>query len=484
MAAPGYLQVFQQRWVVIATSVIGCLLLAAVVSVVLPSTYTAKATLFLSVKSPTASLAELSQFSLARVGSYPDLVYSDDVLTDAIEILGTDATKSQVASQVSAANPNGTVLVEVTAEARTATAAADLANAVAAGLSTEVADIENSPGSTYTVDLDLRIPADPPASPSAPQRVVILGLGLVAGLAIGAALALLLAQLDTRLRTGQDVRRVAGLPVFGRLRRPRRVGGAPVIDPEGDGYVEAVLNLRQANGGVVPTLLLLATPSRGSAPDHVRVGLAQAYAEAGREVVLLETAAEPGSSVPGISDLAERPGLGDLLASGRTDLTNILRPVHVEGPGEVWAIPRGIDAPSELVAEAHFPPLAFAIADRTDLAIIQMTSQSRPLTLHAVVPVADVVVIVARHGKTTEADLARMVTDLRLEGVPPIGVVFADVPRRHHADLAADWHADDFASGPRRVPMRPEAEPQAIPPEPSNPQPPRDTQAPQDRARV
>ncbi|WP_395245664.1 hypothetical protein ACGGZK_07580 [Agromyces sp. MMS24-K17] len=92
MAAPGYLQVFQQRWAVIAGSVAACVGAAVLALAVIQPTYTAKATLFLSVQSPRASLAELSQFSLARVGSYPDLVYSDDVLEFAAEELGTDAS--------------------------------------------------------------------------------------------------------------------------------------------------------------------------------------------------------------------------------------------------------------------------------------------------------------------------------------------------------------------------------------------------------
>ncbi|GAA1831317.1 hypothetical protein [Agromyces salentinus] len=455
MTAPGYLQVFQQRWGVIVTSVVACVGLAALATAVIPPTYTAKATLFLSVQSPVASLAELSQFSLARVGSYPDLVYSEDVLEHAAAELGTDASAGKLASLVSASNPTGTVLIEVMAEGPTGADAAGLANAAAAGLAEEVSEIENSPGSTYTVELDVRIPAQAPGSPSAPQRTVILGLGLVSGLALGAVLALTLAQLDTRLRTAADVRRVSGLPVFGQFRRGRRrVGGdSPSLDPEADGYIEAALNIRQANGGVVPSFVVLAPTSPTAAPSQTRLGLARAYAETGRDALLVETTSEPGSAVPAIADLAERPGLGELIASGSTELSGSVRPIDVSpGAGEVWALPRGLEVPSELVTERWFPILAEAMVADTDVVILQASTLTRPLDLHTVVSLADVVVVVARYGSTREAELARIVTDLRLEGVRPIGVVFVDVPQRHHTDLAAGWRSEDFAAGPGRPP--------------------------------
>lgn len=471
MTAPGYLQVFQQRWGVILASLVACVGLAALATAVIPPTYTAKATLFLSVQSSVASLAELSQFSLARVGSYPDLVYSEEVLEHAADEIGSDASTRELASLVSASNPTGTVLVEVTAEGPTGADAAALANATAAGLAEEVSEIENSPDSTYTVELDVRIPAQAPGSPSAPQRTVILGLGIVSGLALGAILALTLAQLDTRIRTAADVRRVSGLPVFGQFRRRRRSGSRhpALLDPEADGYLEAALNIRQANGGEVPRFVVLAPTSPTSAPTEVRLGLARAYAETGRSALLLEGAPEPDSAVPAIADLAERPGLGELLGSASDEYADSAHQVDDSpGDGVVRALPRGLEVPSALVTERRFPKLARTILAETDVVIVQASTLTRPLDLHAVVPLADVVVVVARYGTTREGELARIVTDLRLEGVRPIGVVFVDVPRRHHTDLAASWRSDDFAGpsgaaevGP--VSMAPVPRPPALP---------------------
>ncbi|WP_394553152.1 hypothetical protein ACDF64_02155 [Agromyces sp. MMS24-JH15] len=461
MAAQGYVQVFQQRWAVVAVSVAVCVGLAGIITVVLPKTYTSTATLFLQVESSNSSLAELSQFSIARVGSYPQLVYSADVLGYAADELEGDLTEKQIASRVTAENPTGTVLVEVTAEGRTAQDASDLANAVAEGLSREVSEIENTPDASYSVDLAVQIPAAAPASPSAPQPVVLLGLGLVTGLAVGAALALLLAQLDTRVRSAADVRRITGLPVFGRLRQPRRVQGRLETDPEDDGYLEAVLNIRHANGGAVPELLLLVPPTPDAAPAHVRVGLARAYAESGRQVLLVESVPDRDSELPEIADLFGRPGVGDLLMEGSVQLTGSVRPVEVtDDEGAVWAVPSGVETPTDLVVEERFPALAGALVDYADLAVLQTAPQSRPLGLHAVATSADVVVIVVAHAKTTESELARAVTVLRLEGVRPIGVVFADVRRLRHDDLAAGWRVEDFDAEPRRavnVPKRPSA---------------------------
>ena len=221
---------------------------AALIAFTIPPTYSSTATLFLVVNDPNATLAERSQFSLARVNSYTELIRSPDVLQPAITELDLNLTVQELSSQVSATNPNNTVNIDITAQAGAATDASAIANAVADSLSRLVARVENV--GTFSVSLERLIPALTPIAPSAPQKAVILGLGLISGLAGGAIVALVLARVDRRIHSVTDVRRTTGLPVLGAIPRRRRRGRRDHQHRKLDAAVtEMVARITQVNGG-------------------------------------------------------------------------------------------------------------------------------------------------------------------------------------------------------------------------------------------
>jgi capsular polysaccharide biosynthesis protein len=64
-------------------------------------------------------------------------------------------------------------------------------------------------------------PATAPSAPSSPSLPLCLGSGLMAGLLLGVAAAMLRDRLDTRLRSAADVERLTGLPALADLSYPR-----------------------------------------------------------------------------------------------------------------------------------------------------------------------------------------------------------------------------------------------------------------------
>jgi polysaccharide biosynthesis transport protein len=67
-------------------------------------------------------------------------------------------------------------------------------------------------------------PATAPSAPSSPSLPLCLGSGLMAGLLLGVAAAMLRDRLDTRLRSAADVERLTGLPALADLSHPRDPG--------------------------------------------------------------------------------------------------------------------------------------------------------------------------------------------------------------------------------------------------------------------
>lgn len=445
MESLGYLEIFRQRWLAIALIVVLGVGSAAIVAFTMPPTYAATATLFLSVKDANATLAERSQFSLARVASYPDLVHSEDVLQPTIDELELELSVQELSAQVSATNPDNTVLIDVTARSGAGATAAEIANTVAEHLSHVVADIEND--NAFSVLLDRRMPAITPLAPIAPQKTVILGLGFIAGLALGAIVALLLARFDRRIRTVAEVRRASGLPVLGLIPRrllPRRHDAVePIVAAA---MADAMLSIRQANGGGVPRLLLLVPAGRGAAPTHIRLGFAGAAASAGRDVLLVETerAVKQGEDLTGARDAT---GLAELLAGTRT-LASSARTVDSLG---IRVLPAGSREITDVTAEASIRSVVTLLISEADIVIAQSTPTGRPASTPLLAPYADVAIVIARHGRSKDSDLAKAVSQLRIIGVRPIGVVLVEVPRGGRVDLTATWQPEDFAEKPAKA---------------------------------
>jgi capsular polysaccharide biosynthesis protein/Mrp family chromosome partitioning ATPase len=475
MEQQGYLRIFRDRWIAIVVGVVVGVWIAAAVGSAIPPTYSATATLFLSVQSDAGSLNERSQFALARITSYPELVHSADVLGKTISDLGLNETVQQLSSSITAANPPTTVLLQITADARSADQAAAIANSVATNLASAVDALENSPtDKRYSVNLEPRIPAQPPAGTSAPQMSIILGLGGISGLALGLIAAILWSRFDTSIRTVAQVRRVSGLPVLGELPRLSGpfVSGARALARREGSFREAQLTIRQANAAVVPDVLLLVPASRTSGGLAVRVGFARAFSATGRAVCLVEGAFDGG--IESIVPAANRAqGLAEALDSG-TAVKRLVMPVEGE---QFSLLPAGDaeDLPKEYDAERRIRGAVRDLVSMFDVTIVQATSTTRPVSLELVTPYADGVVVLVRPRRTRSAELARLLSRLRLMGVRPLGIVLTGVPVFRQSDLAAGWLPGDFnevrrtrvaslddpaaatPAQPRRAPRKPRA---------------------------
>lgn len=443
MEQQGYLRTFRERWIAIVVGLLLGVWVAAAVGSAIPPTYTATSTLFLSVQSDVGTLSERSQFALARISSYPELAYSSDVLGKTITSLGLNESVAQLSKSISATNPSTTVLLQIQAEAKSPKLAADIANSVATNLSSDVSTLENSStDDRYTVSLELRNRAQPPVAPSAPQLNIIVGLGAVVGLALGLIAALVWAILDTGIRSVDEVRRVSGLPVIGEL--PRSGGRARDGSRAAIRWLSALretqLTIRQANASVLPDFLVLVPSSRSAGQADIRIGLARSLASTGRSVCLLES--DFDAPLGALAPAAGAKGLAEVLGS---DVS--ADDVAVQPDGEQFMLISAGDRanlPKEYDAELRISEVVSQLTDSYDVTLTQATSITQPATVELVAPYADGVVVLVRFARTKRADLAHVLSRLRVMGIRPLGVVLTGVPALRRTDLAAGWLPGDF----------------------------------------
>jgi succinoglycan biosynthesis transport protein ExoP len=158
--------------------------------------------------------------------------------------------------------------------------------------------------------------AEPPESPSKPNKSQNYTVSVVAGLAVGLGVAFLIEYLDTSVKTMADAETLLGLPVLTVI--PNKGGPMPLIQdsgrlPHAEGYriLRAKLDLKVQNG-IGPSLTML-SGGPGEGKSTTIFNLAIVCSQAGQSVILVDC------------DL-RRPTLHELLgASNERGLSNYLR---------------------------------------------------------------------------------------------------------------------------------------------------------------
>lgn len=203
-------------------TVAGLLIALAIVRFTTP-TYQATAEVFVASSGEGTSG---SQFVNQRVTSYPDIAQSRAVLGPVIAKFNLPESFASLEGRVTATNPSQTSQIDISVTDQDPVRASLVANAVANQFGDVVENLERPQGGESPVTLTVTNPAIVPSTPIAPVPKLMLPLGLVVGLALGAAAAIVRSRRDTRLYTADDVRAAWGadedLTVYSSSVRRRR----------------------------------------------------------------------------------------------------------------------------------------------------------------------------------------------------------------------------------------------------------------------
>ena len=218
-----------------------------------------------------------------------------------------------------------------------------------------------------------------------PRTTRNVALGLIAGLALGVALAFLSDALDTRVRSTQELHEQLGLPLLGEIPRWKGraafAGGtlATLSDPEGasaEAYRILRTNLDITRLQHDVSSIVITSTEAGEGKTTTAANLAVTLARSGRHVILVDLDLRS----PGIDrsfDLPAQPGLTGA-AVGDVSLADALRVVDVNadataaGDGLLEVMTVGVRPPdpgaflsSRIVAE-----MLRALAERCDVLLV------------------------------------------------------------------------------------------------------------------
>ncbi|MDO4539166.1 MAG: Wzz/FepE/Etk N-terminal domain-containing protein, partial [Coriobacteriales bacterium] len=180
------------------------------VVMLMPNEYTASTTMYVLSRNEAEASAALTQ---------QDLNTAQMLTNDVTTLIKSDRIKNDVSTHLGLSNLKG-FKINVTSSTTTRVItlsvtnadpqlACDVANAIVDDVSIvaqEVMQIQ----SVNVIDT-----AQVPTSPSGPRRLMYTAVGALGGLFLAVAIVVLRDSLDTRVRSGQEVEEIVGIPVVG-----------------------------------------------------------------------------------------------------------------------------------------------------------------------------------------------------------------------------------------------------------------------------
>lgn len=430
------MRLLRRNWkVLIACTLVG-LSLGAAASIVLRPTYTAKTQLFVAIQS-TGSVSDLQQgntFSQARVQSYVETVGTPAVLQPVIDSLGLKESSSSLSRRVKASSDLKTVIISVSASDESPVQAAAIAQAVSQSLIAAIDKLESpTDKGSSPVKLSVVTPASAPTEPSSPNMLMNLAIGLLAGLAFGAGVAVLRATFDTKIRGEADLRRVTEAAILGGISYDSGAPKNPLVtqiapqSPRAESFRQIRTNLQFAHVSHNSKAVLITSSLPGEGKTTTAANLAIAMAQAGQSVLLVDADLRR----PRVDDylgLERSVGLTTVLL-GIADVNDVLQPW---GEDQLYVMTSGQlpPNPSELLGSESMKELVLRLETAFDAVVID-APPILPVTDAAVLSqqVGGVILVVGS-SKVNAQNVQKSLSALAMVEADLLGVVLNLLPSK------------------------------------------------------
>lgn len=434
MSAVQYIRLAREKWLTILGAAAAGLLLGVAVSFLVPPTYTARATLYVSsqsVENPT-SLYQGALLSQERVKSYTELASSSRVASDVIAQRGLPDTPEEFIGRVSASSAPDSVLIDVDVRASTPDGASGDANAVAQDLVTLVDEIERPSDPRVQSPISVRVvqPAVAPTERSSTGPGSFAAVGLFSGLIIGTGAVLARSALDTSVRSVDQLRELVGVAHLASIPFDNRepevcILGEGQYSRRAEAYRSLRTNLQYIDVDNPRRVIASTSATPGEGKTVTTINLAVALAAAGHTVVIVD------------ADL-RRPRLGDLLGIDSTvGLTTTLstrielrEAVQHTRFARLDLLPSGQlpPNPSELLSSQQMKRLLVELRNRYDFVLVD-TPPVIPVTDAAsIAQSVDGVLLVSRYRALSRTQLSAAVDSLNVVSAKLVGTVLNAVP--------------------------------------------------------
>ena len=204
------IKIILRRWILIGVITFAVTILAfGYAYLMLDDVYTAESSMIVQVTNTGDSDYTALLTGQRLVDTYTEIAESNRVLEELKTNLVIDYTNSQLRNMISVISVNDTLIVNLTVESNDPELAKDIANelvSIVKNLSTEFDGLE---------DVEILDTALTPTSPSGPNRLLYLMVGVLLGGMIGVGIVLAFEFLNKDIKNGKDVEKILGLRLLG-----------------------------------------------------------------------------------------------------------------------------------------------------------------------------------------------------------------------------------------------------------------------------
>ena len=373
-------------------------------------TYTAETQLLMSAtpSNDLATLLQSSNFILERMPSYLPLVNSPRVVDEVVQGLGLDESPETVAQRIEASVPRQTALIKVSVHDDSPEGAYDLAQAVGSAFGPVVESIESSSGLS-PIRVTMVNPPELPAAPDSPGTTPRLVLGLMVGLGLGVAAAVLREVLDKSVKDPEMLWTTLGIPPLATVPAdaPPVVSLSTASDPSSsaaEGFRQLGARLRFLAASRALSSVVVTSPRDGDSTGAVACGLAITLGQTQLRVLLVD-ADMRRHEVTRSLELDGRSGLADVLIGS----ARVKEAVQPWGGGAIDVLPVGATEgfPLGLLASAAMNELLETLQADYDIVVVSTPSLLPATDAALLTSPTTGSVLVVRHRKTSMEDVRR-----------------------------------------------------------------------------
>ena len=206
-------------WLILICLVAGAVIVGGYTRFMITPQYSASATIY--ILSNTTSITSVADLQLGPelTGDFAEIARTRSVVNAVIDEVGLDESYEGLLSRLSTTNPSGTHLLKLTATDPDPQRAADIANAYAQVMASQIADIMN------TDEPNIAEEAVKPSAPASPNLLKNTALGGLAGAFLACLVIFIQFMLNDTIQTEEDVRKyldintLAAMPLEKRRRK-------------------------------------------------------------------------------------------------------------------------------------------------------------------------------------------------------------------------------------------------------------------------
>ncbi|HEV7448118.1 MAG TPA: polysaccharide biosynthesis tyrosine autokinase [Steroidobacteraceae bacterium] len=407
-------------------------------------TFVATSSVFVSTTSASTAL-DLNQgstFTTQIVKSYAAVARSPIVLSAVISNLRLKSTPQKLADSVSSDAPADTSVINISVSDVSSIRSAQIANAVASGLSRAVDALSPSSTNGASIKITVISPAFAPTAPVSPRYTLDVVLGAIAGLVLGILMTAVALMLDNRVRTARDLSLLTQQPVLGEIAVSKFLSQSPLFfQSEPTSFnAEAVrairTNLKYVMVGKDRISVSVTSAVAGEGKTTTATNLALALADAGATVLLVD------------ADL-RRPKVAEVFGlDGGVGLTDVLvgsiefgSAVQKGMLGSLDVLPSGPvpPNPAELLGSVPMRDFMDAVSGLYEYVVLD-SPPLLPVTDGAVIGrVVDGSIFVASYSKVTRHQVQAATAVLNQAGAHFIGAVFSMVRMHSNAGYGYNY---------------------------------------------